>query len=326
MEYHIAIKFQESDELLIRFNDSDLVQDYLYLFYKNYQRQLPLFRDQGAYSLERMRELVEQCGTMLNWHWDLDRYDGFENTTLLHKDLEKYLARGFNGVPKEHDSLLHELHICLHSSQLKNQRTTMQLEWFNDDGFSLADYNFKFVHDNTLGAVFLQNPYVGHPPDWIWEQNDFTNVWQTCKFHDFVRPGLVINMLGSLERSVISFPQEEYLRWWETFAPDFLQYHGVEKMLANTGKPVIGYIINNQLLLGLQTKEKINFEYVRFHPDLKISPSRQKFLPEFQINKQDYERIAGPSWPDYDDFFLHNNRPAFVIEEIYQMTGIKINS
>lgn len=328
MEYHLALKFRESQELLIRLNDTDLAHDYLCLFARNYQRQLPLLRDQGAYDLQRMKELAAKCKEILNWDWIKDRYDDYEITTKMHKDIEQYLSQGFKHVPIEHDALLHELHICLHSIQRNNQRTTIQLEWFNDDGFPLKDYDFEFTHDYTLGAIMLQNPYVGHPPDWLWKENDHTNVWQTCRFHDFVRPGLVINMQGNLEKTIVPFTQQdEYLDWWETVAPDFLKHHGKEVLLYNTGRPVIGYIINNKDLIDLQSLEKINFEYVRFNPLINLVPRKQSFQPIFPINREDYDNIAGPSWPSYEEFIKDRNPASSIIQEILELTGIdlKIN-
>ena len=324
MHYDFAVKFQNSPELYVRLHDSDLARDWLYLFYLNYQREIPLFRDQGSYSLSRMKQLAYQCKHVLGWDWIHNDYDDFEVTTSMHKDLEQYLAKGFSGVPSEHDSLLHELHICLHSTQQRNLRTTMQLEWFNDDGFSLEGYDFKFSHDSTLGSIWLQNPYVGHPPDWIWQQNDHINVWQTCRFHDFVRPGLVINMLGSLEPTIKQFNHQAYLDWWNTTASDFVKHHGVDKMLANTGHPVIGQIVNNKALLPLQHMATLKFEYIRFADTAAIKPIRQHFAPVFAINQTDYENVAGPDWPSYDQFQSDPVSFPSVRAEIHDMTDIKI--
>lgn len=324
MYYDFAIKFQNSPELCVRLHDSDLAQDWLHLFYLNYQREMPLLRDQGSYSLSRMKQLAHQCKQVLGWNWIYNDYDDFELTTSMHKDIEQYLAKGFGSVPSEHDNLLHELHICLHSIQQQNLRTTMQLEWFNDDGFSLEGYNFEFSHDLALGSIWMQNPYVGHPPDWIWQQNDHTNVWQTCRFHDYVRPGFVINMLGSIEPTVGRFDYQAYLDWWNTTAPDFVKHHGVEKMRANTGHPVIGQIVNNEVLLPLRRMATLKFEYIRFENTSAIKPIRQNFAPVFAINQVDYENVAGPDWPDYNQFRSDSTCFPSVIAEIHTMTGIKI--
>jgi hypothetical protein len=325
MDYHFAVKFKDSEELYILFDNNALAKDYIGLFYRNYLKQLPILRDQGAYDTDKMRELASKAQSILGWDWVHADYDNYEVTTQMHKDLETYLKKGFAGVPQYHDSLLHELHICLHSAQLQNQRTTVQLEWFNDDGFDINGYDFKFIHDNTLGAISLQNPYVGHPPDWIWQQNDHTAVWQTCKFHDFVRPGLVISMQGQLQHTVTEFKEaDEYLTWWRQAAPDFLQYHGENKMLANTGKPVIGYIINNHDLIPLQKKDKLIFEYVKFHPDLEHNISLQNLPVLYPISESDYKNLAGLDWPEYQEFVSGQHQPDFVCQEILHMTGIEI--
>jgi hypothetical protein len=325
MDYDFIIKFQDADPLYVTLNPGALSRDYLALFRRNYQRQLPMLRDQGAYDIDRMRELASKAQKILGWSWTHDDYNDYAVTTQMHKDLERYLSQGFAHVPGTHDSLLHELHICLHSAQLQHQRTTVQLEWFNDDGFDLGDYDFRFIHDDTLGAVSLQNPYVGHPPDWIWRQNDCSAVWQTCKFHDFVRPGLVISMQGQLERTVNEFQEaESYLEWWRQSAPDFLAYHGEQKMLANTGHPVIGYIVNNHDLLDLYSRPRLIFERVEFHPDLENRISGASLPAWHEISEFDYNNLAGPDWPEYAQFVSGKNRPDFVLREIFHMTGLEI--
>jgi hypothetical protein len=325
MDYDFAIKFHDCVPLLVKLQNGQLSRDYLALVYRNYQQQLPVLRDQGDYNIDKMRDLAAKAQDILGWSWTYDDYSDYAVTTKMHKDLERYLSKGFNVVPKEHDSLLHELHICLHSAQLGHQRTSVQLEWFNNDGFALQAYDFKFVHDNTLGAICLQNPHVGHPPDWIWRQNDHTAVWQTCKFHDFVRPGLVINMQGKLERTVGEFEHAEtYLQWWRKWAPDFLEFHGQDKLLANTGRPVIGHILNNQDLLPLQLKNKLDFDSIEFHPDLISSLSFANLPSVYAISEFDYNNLAGPDWPAYQQFITGERRPDFVCQEIFDMTGIKI--
>jgi hypothetical protein len=322
-DYDFVVKFQDSAELYIKFNDSELTRDYVALFFRNYKKQPPILRDQGAYDIARMRELASQARDILGWNWTEADYSDYAVTTRMHKDLEIYLSKGFTDIPLRHDSLLHELHICLHSAQLQNQRTTIQLEWFNDDGFDLKKYDFQFIHDDTLGAVSLQNPYVGHPPDWIWKQNDHTAVWQTCKFHDFVRPGLVISMQGHLQRTIAEFNRVDYLNWWRQMAPNFLAYHGEKKMLSNTGKPVIGYVINNHDLVPLQDKRQLNFEWIKFHPDLDSKISFDN-LPVLQpISQSDYQNIAGPDWPTYEQF-VNGNRPNYVCQEIHDMIGAEV--
>ena len=321
MTYHFAIKFKQSPELLVQLNDTVLAKDWLYLFYRNCLHQRPLLRDQGEYTPSRMRQLANQCADVLGWDWVHDCYDDFAITTQMHKDIESYLLKGFSNVPKEHDALLHELHICLHSSQQRHARSTVQLEWFNDDGFSLVEYDFQFQHDDTLGAIWLQNPYVGHPPDWLWQQNDHTHVWQTCRFHDFVRPGCVIHMTGSLSRSFYEFDKNGYLAWWQQVAPEFLAHHGRDKMLHNTGHPVIGYVVNNQDLVPLQNLPYLQFESVRFNADIDIQPVKQTYTRQVAISEQDYENMRGPDWPAYQIFRSDPDSFVSVVQELRDLTG-----
>lgn len=323
MHYHIAIKFQEIDELLIKFLDIPLSQDFIKLCHKNYLRQKPILRDYVNYNLDSMKKLALQCRELLGWNWvtnNDDDYYNLEVTTRMHKDLETFLANGYSNIPAGYDQLLHDLHECLHSMQGHNTRYTIQLEWFNDDGFSLDNYDFKFTHDNTLGAVLMQNPYVGHPPGWIYKSNDYTAIWQTCRFHDFVRPGLVINMRGNLNQTIVPFDEaDDYLNWWKNTAADFVEYHGEQKLLDNAGQPVIGYVINNELLLQIQNSN-ITFEYMRFNPELKL-PDHLDDLTKLKssLTKHDYECMAGPDWPTYQQFMSTDNVSELVVNELKSM-------
>jgi hypothetical protein len=324
MHYHIAIKFQGIDELLIKLLDIPLSQDFIKLCHINYLKEQPVFRDFANYNFDYMQKLVHQCREVLGWNWIKSEEDYYDNsiTTIMHKDLETFLANGYNTIPEGYDQLLHDLHVCLHSMEGHNNRTTIQIEWFNDSGFSLDNYDFNFIHDNTLGAILLQNPYVGHPPSWIYRSNDHTAVWQTCRFHDFVRPGIVINMTGNLNQTIMPFNQvNDYLKWWKDTAPDFVEYHGEQKLLDNSGKPIIGYVVNNNLLLKLNQQSTIKFEYLRFNPELGL-PDQLDDLTKLKINlnKTDYEVIAGPDWPSYQQFISSNDIPEFVVNELKLIT------
>ena len=126
MEYHFALRFKDTEPLYIKFADSGLAKDYMALFYRNYQKQPPMLRDQGAYDIDQMRQLADKAKHILGWHWQAEDYSDYRVTTRMHKDLETYLKSGFGNVPGQHDQLLHDLHICLHSAQLQNQRTPIQ--------------------------------------------------------------------------------------------------------------------------------------------------------------------------------------------------------
>ena len=325
MTYDFAIKFYECQPLEVKLIDTPLAQRYLALLYRNYCVEPPVVRDQGAFDQQRLQELANQCRKIFGWNWVHQDYTDLAVTTRMHKDIEQYLAQGYNRVAPGHDELLHELHICLHSVQYNSERTTMQLEWFNDDQFPIQPGELDFVHDNTLGAILLQNAYVGHPPMWLFQQNDHINVWQTCRFHDIVKPGIVIQMQGSTEILPQEFEQADlYLNWWRTVAQDFVNYHGEKKLLDNAGKPVIGYVINREYLYSLLTKSRFELEYIEFTERARSIASNCILPPRLPLTRQDYNNLAGPDWPCYDNWLETQELPEFVRAEILDMIGVHV--
>jgi hypothetical protein len=93
-----------------------------------------------------------------------------------------------------------------------------------------------------FGDIKVQNPYVGHIPLLAYQQNDYSNILQTCRFHDFVKPGIYIETRE--DHGYHDFSISAYINWWKSHAPEFLASHGLEKLLHYTGQPVIGRVVN----------------------------------------------------------------------------------
>jgi len=241
---NITVKFKHQPELHIALDDNPTVHAWLDLFQTNYDREFPIFRDQKAYTLEYLNQLALQAKNDLGWDCETD-IKSIADTVHLHKNLETTLANGFSSIPAVHDHLIHELHFCLHKAEYididagTNNRHWLQIEWFNDDGFPL-DISFKHSYKIEFGSIRLQNPYVGHVPVQVYEQNDYEYIFQTCKFHNFVRPGLYI-YTGN---PVLEIELDDYVNWWTTNAPEFVAYHSIDKILHYTGHPLIGHVTN----------------------------------------------------------------------------------
>jgi hypothetical protein len=242
----IYITFQNRPPLELHIIDTDLGYNYASLVKKNYENSFPVYRDRPKYTEKYMMGLAEQASVAFNWHWSADHYS-LNNTPLLHKDLEHLLGTtGFTQVPEQYDHLLHELHYCLHIVQHPDTVGTrmgfLQIEWFNDDGFDL-DTHFKFQHHMQFGDLQLQNPFVGHGPAQIFFENDYYDLDLTCKFHTFVKPGIVINV-----NTTYCVDPDQVIKKFQAQGPDFVARHGVEKIRHYTGFPVIGQIKNTKLL------------------------------------------------------------------------------
>lgn len=260
----VDLKFINQPVLHLSIDDTETGKKYFNLVKENYKLQKPIFRDRIKYTVEYMHELAKEASEKLGWNWSSDTYT-INNTALLHKDIEELLGTvGFDNVPAEYDNLLHELHYCLHIIQDNKEHERrdgwLQIEWYNDAGFDL-DENFKFSSELKFGDIKLQNPWVGHGPLQIYLEKDFTKISQTCKFHNFVKPG--INVV------VGDFPTftdiDSLIDEFQTHAPEFVNQHGVDQILHYTGYPIIGKVLNPDDLKIIVGAEILEFKSLEFH-------------------------------------------------------------
>ena len=245
--YDITLYFKNSQPLCIQLDDNSVARQWKNLFQKNLALSLPINKSFQNPSIEKLIELVNEANQKLKWNFAND-IKTLDDTVLLHKHIEEICANGFNSIPAQYDDLIHNIHECIHnleSSFLGIDNAPphdgiFTLEWFNDDGFAL-DKTFDHTLNLEIGQIKLQNPYVGHSPLQVYRTNDFSNIAQTCRFHDFVRPGLSI-VTGVHNRN--KFSLSHYIKWWKTNAPEFIKNHGLEKILHYTGHPIIGRVVN----------------------------------------------------------------------------------
>jgi len=264
MAVDFEIKFSGVPALQCQLDSTDLADRYLTLLKDQYNKDSnPVFRDPQNYNLEHFKNLVIQAEQVLGWNWHRDSYD-VATTTLLHKDIERYLAQGYQNIPEEHDHLLDELHFCLHAIESGSRRDNwLQIEWFNDAGFDIDQDEYPAKLNLEFGDLRLQNPYVGHHPLYLYQQQDRTNVNQTCRFHDFAKPGINVVIMPN-KKTVSEFDWNSYLSWFSSHAPDFVQSNGIDKLKKFTGHPVIGSVINKKDLEQLIAQPKIVFESISF--------------------------------------------------------------
>lgn len=262
----ITISFSNSIDLRLSIQQSLLGDRYTNLVQENYLKEFPSYRDRIKYDSKYLRELAKQAKVAFGWNWELPEYD-LTVTPTLHRDLERLLSEtGFNNVPAEYDNLLHDLHYCLHIVQHPDEVNTrvgnLQIEWFNDNGFSLPA-DFEFQTQVKFGDCLFQNPYVGHSPVQIDNENDWDSLDQTCKFHTFVKPGIVIYTGPGY-----SISKEHILEKFKRHNPGFVKKHGESTILYYTGFPVIGTVINKddlQILVDYPTP--INLSRIEFSHD-----------------------------------------------------------
>lgn len=242
----MKIKFKNFEPLELKFDNSPTVDIWKKLFLDNLKIKLPMYRDQNKYQIEYLNLVYKQICELL--HWDQLDLTRIENTVKAHKNIEVLLADGYSKIPVELDDLIHEFHYGLHTQEYNNfiqgwlPRHHIQLEWFTDEYEPLSE---DFTHKLTMefGDLRLQNAYVGHIPSQLYEQNDYSNLDQTCRFHDRIKAGLYIRTSDDTAINI-----NDYVKWWEFYAKDFVKKHGIDKILHYTGHPVIGKVANLEIL------------------------------------------------------------------------------
>ena len=269
----IGVKFTNYAELEIEFNNPVVSDQYYNLIQQNYQQQFPTFYDSARYTIEYLQSLVPQARELFKWDWIVDDFS-IKNTTRLHKDIEQLIGQGFENIPTEWDELVNELHFCLHAIESKQHTgavrdATMTVEWLNDSGFAMPE-DFVFQTDTSYGDIRLQNPYVGHPPMMIFNQRDTLNIFQTCRFHDLVKPGIAFNIAKTLtkdssKKESCAWLIQTYKKWWYSNAPEFVELHGWDKILRYTGWPVVGQVKNLSVLDQVRIAPRLTIESINFY-------------------------------------------------------------
>lgn len=259
---NILVKFKDQPRLNLKINNDTVGQQYFDLIKINYQHSMPIFRDRPKYTLEYMHALAMQAKQVLGWEWYHDEYS-IEHTVKLHKDIEQLLGKGFDNVAAEHDNLIHELHYCLHvveSGQVsKKRRGWLQLEWYNDSGVEL-NQDYQFNRGLKFGDIKLQNPWVGHGPLQIFLEKDFTNISQTCKFHNFLKSGINIVIQEFKDFTEV----DQLLLEFQKHDPAFVDLHGVEKIKHYIGYPVVGTVLNINDLQQVSNAPLLELESIDF--------------------------------------------------------------
>jgi len=255
MTADILVKYRGFPNLEIKLDSTPVRDAYKELVKKNSQ-QPALSRDPQKYTVQYLQQLALEAKTVLGWNWISNTYN-LETTTRLHKDIETYLARGFENIPEEHDHLCHELHYAIHAVQAGSTRGEwLQVEWFNNDSIPMPA-EFEFTCQLKFGDVKLQNPYVGHDPAFLFVQKDFNNIAQTCRFHDLVRPGINI-MINSYGFNC----SDNYLKLLKLHAPEWFEQHGADKIMRYTGWPCVGSVLNLNVLQDIVDSPVFELEKV----------------------------------------------------------------
>lgn len=243
----IRVKFHGHADLIIQVDDTETGQLYYELTRQQVQQQQPFYADTSLYTPEYMITLAQQARDAFGWDWFSSTYDT-SVTARLHKDLEHSIGQlGFESVPEQYDQLLYDLHHCLHAIQhgktQPGRDEHFQLEWFTDCSGPLPA-SFEFSETSSFGDLILINPYVGHNPLQVYRENDWTSIETTCRFHDRVKPGIVITQGFNCAKDVIVDAFKQHV-------PEFVAVHGEQKIRYYSGVARIGQVINRETFRAL---------------------------------------------------------------------------
>jgi len=249
----ILVEFYDQPELQIDVDNTETGRAYFDLCKKQNQTQQPFYRDTANYTPEYMVKLAYKAKQAFNWSWLPDHYD-ISITAQLHKDLENSVGKlGFEGIPEEYDELVYDLHHCLHAIQFGKTQSgrldNFQIEWLTDESIPLPN-SFEFSENTQYGDLLLINPYVGHNPLQIYRENDFSSLSTTCRFHNIVKPGIVLTNAEKISKDKIlaKFIQQD---------PDFVKLHGQDKIRYYSGAAVVGRATDINVLTQLKQFEGI---------------------------------------------------------------------
>jgi len=236
----ITVKFHNQPNIEIIVDNTETGRLYFDLCKQQNSYQTAFYRDTFEYTPEYMLQLAYRARDAFGWNWFLDSYN-ISKTTILHKDLENLISNlSFDQIPEEFDSLLYDLHHCLHAIQFgkinKGRTDNFQIEWLTDRSMPLPS-SFEFKEHSNFGDLILINPYVGHNPLQIYQENDFTSLNTTCRFHDIIKPAIVLTTGHTITKDAI-------LKNFAKHNPEFVRLHGEDKIKYYSGSAVVGRVID----------------------------------------------------------------------------------
>ena len=258
----IKIDFDKFSTLELNIENTETGLLYCDLVKQNLAKEQWQWRDPLKYDEQYFDTLCQQVKEELGWDWIQKGYS-MEQTVKMHKFIENMLEKteSFKNIPGKQQNLIHEAHFCIHIIQHGNREyrsPAIQIEWFNDSSVPLP-LDKHFSTSIEVGDVVLQNPYVGHPPINCYQHNDYESIDRTCQFHDIIKPGIKIQTM-----SWAGYDQEDYISWWKTKCPDYYNINK-DKLLHYTGWPVVGKVIDIDLLQSIMYEKELNIKNIQVY-------------------------------------------------------------
>ena len=263
----LALKFDNIKEIVEIELDSTVNAE----FFKNYLLEFGRPADQLFYMqsaeqlLEDFLNKARQAKELFNFNWDLTSLTQ-NNFNLWHKDIETFDLNNYPWSQEKGDFFI-ALHTALHGAELREKnnspsiRKQMLVKWFGSSLPWPEIPKFKSVLDINAGDITTGYPHVGKPPWVCFQQNDNTNLQQTCRLPDACPPSFHIWLINNTiadtnEKKKRQLKREQQLtNWYQQNINQLEALFTQDQMLTYDGEYCIGRLKNIDQLHFLQTSD-----------------------------------------------------------------------
>jgi hypothetical protein len=254
----LSLKFDGIDEIVEIELDStvnaEFFKNYLLEFKKPadviwYPKSLKENTDDFLNKAIRARELFK-------FNWDLDNLTQ-DNFNLWHRDIETFDLSKHPPWSQEKGDFFILLHNALHCAENQigfSDRDTIKIKWFAKSIPWPELPIFVPLSDLGIGDIITDYPHVGKSPWVSYQNNDTTNLTQSCRLPDACPPGFAI-WLGTTVRNQqqIKNDQQKLINWYQQNIDQLGELFTQDQMLTYNGEHRVGQIKNIEQLSLLKT-------------------------------------------------------------------------
>jgi len=275
----LALKFDSINEIVEIELDSTVNAEFFKNYLLGFNRPADqLFYPQSAeHTLKDFLNKAHQAKELFNFKWDLTNLTQ-DNFNLWHRDIETFDLSKYPPWSQEKGDFFIALHTALHASEtlVKNNnfssssfsRMMIHIKWFAPSLPWPEIPNFKSGLDVTAGDIITDYPHVGKTPWSSYQQNDVTNLTQSCRLPDACPPGFKIHLnnvsIADIQtKNKIKLKHEQQLiKWYQQNIDQLERLFTQDQMLAYDGEYCIGRIKNIEHLPLLQTVDLTSVKIV----------------------------------------------------------------
>jgi hypothetical protein len=263
----LALKFDSINEIVEIELDSTVNAEFFKNFLLGFNRPADqLFYQQSAEQvLKDFLDKAQRAKELFNFNWDLTNLTQ-DNFNLWHRDIETFDLSKYPPWSKEKGDFFVALHAALHAAEnpMKNNnssfsRMMVHIKWFAPSVPWPETPKFKSMLDITAGDIITDYPHVGKTPWTSFQQNDITNLQQSCRLPDACPPGLLIwltshKITNTETKKKFQLEREQQLtNWYQQHINQLEKLFTQDQMLAYDGEYCIGRLKNIDQLPLLQT-------------------------------------------------------------------------